>query len=149
MFLTTKPQTIEDFLQAVNFIAPKGYNLIYFITPHNNVSDTNMQDNQGPQYSPPIESNYIPNSEPSVSIVPGITDTVMYTKKDFKDTHSFSQPNINLEEIPNAMPKTVENHVEKITTTPLTGLGGVIESPVKLDRRVDGQNVQDVQDRKS
>ena len=33
MFLSTEPQTIEDFLSAVNFISPKNLNLKYIIVP--------------------------------------------------------------------------------------------------------------------
>lgn len=134
MFLTAKPQTIEDFLKAINFIAPQGYNLEYFITP---------ADGSENNYAAPADAGF--TSTVSDSIVPGVTDTIMYTKKDLADTHSFSPSGINLNEVPNAMPKTVPAS----TQPAIPGAHSTtIMTPVKLDRRV-GQNDQDIQIKES
>lgn len=132
MFLTAKPQTIEDFLKAINFIAPQGYTLEYFITPQDGNNDNG--------YVAPNDIGF--TSAPSESIVPGVTDTVVYTKKDLGDTHSFSPTAIDLTAVPNAMPKTAP----VTTANPITGTGQAITvmTPVKLDRRVTA-NDQDVQ----
>ena len=141
MFLTTRQQNIKDFLNACNFIAPEGYTLEYFVTPV-------LSDKNGNKitYQPPANSGY--ESTPSniinmsVEIVPGVTDTIAYTKKDLDATHSFSAQNINLNEIPNEMPKTQGQQLEMPDA--LKGQGGIIQSPVKLDRRVNN-NEQDLQ----
>lgn len=131
MFLTAKPQTIEDFLKAINFIAPKGYTLEYFITP---------QDGTNNNYVAPNDIGF--TSAPSESIVPGVTDTIVYTKKDLGETHSFSADPFDLNVVPNAMPK----NAPAATTSPIVGTGQAITvmTPVKLDRRV-GVNDQDIQ----
>jgi hypothetical protein len=132
MFLTAKPQTIEDFLKAINFIAPAGYTLEYFITPQ----DENNKENA---YVAPKDIGF--TSTPSESIVPGVTDTIVYTKKDLNDTHSFSPHAFDLNAVPNEMPKSVPT----TTGTPIaTAQATTIMSPVKLDRRV-GVNDQDIQ----
>lgn len=140
MFLTTQQQGIQDFLNACNFIAPQGYTLEYFVTPV--LTDAN---GNKITYKPPVNSGYEEQPSlvnPSVEIVPGITDTVAYTKKDLGATHSFSAQNINLNEIPNEMPKTQGQQLDMPDA--LKGLGGIIQSPVKLDRRI-SNNEQDLQ----
>lgn len=136
MFLTAKPQTIEDFLKAINFIAPQGYTLEYFIAPQDGSNENN--------YVAPNNTGFV--GAPSESIVPGVTDTVVYTKKDLNDTHSFSADPFDLNQVPNAMPKNAPT----TTQNPLIGTGQstLVMTPVKLDRRV-GSNTQDVQIKES
>ena len=132
MFLTTKPQTIEDFLKAVNFIAPRGYTLQYFITPQDIHSD-NQNFNSDASYIPPRDSGFFPEEKDDT--MNNISGTITYSKKNLANTHSFSNSAMNLGEIPAAMPRTLstQEQAEEHLQAPLSGTGTVISSPVRKD----------------
>ena len=65
MFLTDKDYTIEDFLKSLNFIAPPGTSVAYFITPHD-IGDLPAQAGFQPQLLdiPPDESQVYVQTPP-------------------------------------------------------------------------------------
>ena len=73
MFLQSEDHDINDFLSAVNFIAPQGFNLKYFIVPYaanNSVLAGNAINNGFEQYEP----------ERNSQDVKGITHTITYVR---------------------------------------------------------------------
>ena len=72
MFLTTEPKSIEDFLTASNFRVPDGMKLEYFILPYNAKTSTIT----------PIAQTF--DFEPNNQQVAGVTDNIVYKKKDLK-----------------------------------------------------------------
>lgn len=96
MFLTTKQNSIEDFLKAVNFITPEGMELKYFIVPKN--QDTNILCNNAECMGFEPRKNE--------QAMEGITDTIVYHKKNFEDIQSVSHDRFNVEEKPADFPIT-------------------------------------------
>jgi len=123
MFLTNDIKNVEDFLKALNFIAPKGTSISYFVTPlgdNNNISHR-VADEAGYE---PVESN--------TQDVPGITDTLVFTKKSLRGTHSTSPDKINAYSTPPPMPKNPSK--PELLTNDIVVSGGAVESPEKLNR---------------
>jgi hypothetical protein len=118
--LQNDQQGIEEFLQALNFIAPKGTNISYFITPVSDSNLTGTANNAGYQ----VEKN--------TQDAPGVTDTMTYTKKPLKTTHSFSSNQFNANVVPAPMPK--EPTSPELLTQDVVVSGGYVNSPEKLDR---------------
>lgn len=125
MFLTARPLTVEDFLNAVNFIAPKGYSLQSFITPNKDENGEDI-DVTIPESSGFTKEDFKANEE-------GVTDTQYYTKKDMGNSRSFSRSTINLGEVPNSMPSQDDNFPAQLIKT--TALGLTLKSPEIIDRR--------------
>lgn len=126
MFINDKDHTIGDFLTAINFLAPQGMNLKYFIVPY--AANTEML------ASGAAEGGFTPEATSNMQNVPGVTDTITYAKKDFKSRQSFNDANFNLNQIPNEYPITRQaqtpSNQEPLTTTVVV-TGGQIDSPVK------------------
>lgn len=124
MFINDRDHGINDFLSAVNFLAPQGMSLKYFIVPYaaNTIAIQNGASEIG--LEPEIASNQ--------QDVPGVTDTITYAKKDFKSRQSFNDANFNFNEIPNEFPITrhTDSQQEPMQTSVLIS-GGAIESPIK------------------
>lgn len=126
MFLQSEDHDINDFLKAVNFIAPQGYNLKYFIVPYaaNNTILAGGAAQNGFEVSEP-ESNS--------QDVKGITDTITYLRKDMKNRQSFNDSNFNLNQIPNEFPitrpQTATSNLEPLQTD-LISAGTIVPSPI-------------------
>lgn len=125
MFLTARPLTVEDFLKAVNFIAPKGYSLESFVAPTVDENGNEIKMNI-PEESGFTVDNFNANVE-------GLTDTQYYTRKNMDSTHAFSKSTINLGEVPSSMPSQNDDFPEKFLKT--TSLGMTLKSPEVIDRR--------------
>ncbi len=126
MFLQSEDHDINDFLSAVNFIAPQGFNLKYFIVPYaanNTILAGNAINNGFEQFEP----------ERNSQDVKGITDTITYVRKDMKDRQSFNDSGFNLNQIPNEFPITRQNatpsELEPLQTD-LVVSGTEIKSPI-------------------
>lgn len=126
MFLQSEDHNIDDFLKAVNFIAPQGFNLKYFIVPYaaNNTILAGGAAQNGFEVTQP---------EPNSQDVKGITDTITYLRKDMKNRQSFNDSNFNLNQIPNEFPITrpqeMPSNLEPLQTD-LIAAGTEIKSPI-------------------
>ena len=136
MFLQSEDHDINDFLSAVNFIAPQGFNLKYFIVPYaanNSILAGNAINNGFEQYEP----------ERNSQDVKGITDTITYVRKDMKDRQSFNDSGFNLNQIPNEFPITRQNvspsELEPLQTD-LVVSGTEIKSPVAGVKVLESRN---------
>lgn len=110
MFLTDEPNSIEDFLKAVKFIAPKGMNLKYFIVP---------TERNTPNLATTAKDNGFLNQDnfkSNVDNVPGVTDTIIYRKADTSEKQSVSHPSIDVTTIPNDFPITKATLDDTVTT---------------------------------
>lgn len=128
MFINDQDHTIEDFLQAVNFVCPQGMSLKYFIVPYaaNSPALVSGAGQYGFEPDSPIESNS--------QDVPGVTDTITYARKNYTDKQSFGDSNFNLNQIPNEFPITrKQNNPSNLEPmqTDLLAAGANIQSPVK------------------
>jgi len=126
MFLQSEDHNIDDFLNAVNFIAPQGFNLKYFIVPYaanTTILAGGAQDNGYERVEP----------ERNSQDVKGITDTITYVRKNMKDRQSFNDSGFNLNQIPNEFPITRQNqapsNLEPLQTD-LIADGTEIKSPI-------------------
>lgn len=103
MFLNTNTEGvgIEDFLKSMNFIAPNGQDLKYFIVPlnQNNQVLANAASTSG--FEPLANENQIK----------GVTDNIVYSKRDFKSKQSVSKPNLDPTEVPEEFPISKEMEV--------------------------------------
>lgn len=101
MFLNTnngENNKIEDFLKSMEFIAPNGQSLKYFIIPAG--QDT-------PEIGSVAQSNgfvQLPNDNQ----VKGVTDNIVYSKPDFHSRQSVSRPTFDPTAIPAPYPITKE-----------------------------------------
>lgn len=103
MFLTQEPHNIEDFLKSVNFVAPEGMNLKYFIVPLNAVNkDFNNAAN---------ENGFQAEKEMDV---PGITDTMTFTKRRPVEQNAMATANFN----PAAVPAKYPTHITPTKEAP-------------------------------
>lgn len=123
MFLSTEPQTIEDFLTAVNFISPKNFNLKYFIVP-------------GTGYTPPQESGFVSETDPEDLKRRGSKSQV-FTKKDLSKTHSFENERMEFGKVPNELPRS-EGSKDPALQAALAG--------IKMNSPVRGLNIVDLPD---
>lgn len=127
MFINDQTHDIEDFLTAVNFVAPKGMQLKYFIIPYAGQNELLTAE--------ATENGFTP-TEKRENEVPGVTDTITYQRKDYKDRQSFNDANFNLNAIPNEFPITrapvqnMQTNMEPMQTD-LIAAGANIESPIK------------------
>lgn len=121
MFLTQEPHTIEDFLKSVNFITPQGMNLKYFIVPLNGVNDAFTAVSTEAGYSPEQELN-----------VPGVTDTITYTKRQAVNKNALGTSNFD----PSAKPEIYPTHIEPVrNVTPEDDIvkhGGRVQSGASI-----------------
>lgn len=136
MFLQSEDHDINDFLSAVNFIAPQGFNLKYFIVPYaanNTILAGNAINNGFEQYEP----------ERNSQDVKGITDTITYVRKDMRDRQSFNDSGFNLNQIPNEFPITRQNvapsELEPLQTD-LVVSGTEIKSPIAGVKVLESRN---------
>lgn len=122
MFINDQDHVITDFLKAVNFIAPQGMSLKYFIVPYaaNTEGLASVADQNG--FLQDISSN--------AQNVPGITDTITYAKKDYSKRQSFNDSNFNLNQIPNEYPITKQAPSLEPSQIELISSGTNIKSPV-------------------
>lgn len=129
MFLTDEPNSIEDFLKAVKFIAPKGMNLKYFIVPaEKNTSNLNtIANDNGFLNQESFKSN--------VDNIPGVTDTIIYRKADTADRQSVSHPSLDVTAIPKDFPIT-KAPLEDTVTTDFSD-----RQPIKTDIIISGGEV--------
>ena len=126
MFINDQDHTIEDFLQAVNFVAPKGMSLKYFIVPYAANTEALMAGagQYGFEPEPTIQAN--------AQDVPGVTDTITYAKKDYTNRQSFNDSNFNLNQVPNEFPITRQGATSmEPMQTDLIAAGANIQSPIK------------------
>lgn len=126
MFINDQDHTIEDFLQAVNFVAPKGMSLKYFIVPYAANTEALMAGagQYGFEPEPTIQAN--------AQDVPGVTDTITYAKKDYANRQSFNDSNFNLNQVPNEFPITRQGATSmEPMQTDLIAAGANIQSPIK------------------
>ena len=112
MFLSTEPQTIEDFLSAVNFISPKNLNLKYIIVPTES------------GYEVPSESGF----ERTENAKMRGADTITYAKKDLEKTHAFQNDCIKISDVPNELPRNTGTR-DSFLDAALSGVN--IRSPIK------------------
>jgi hypothetical protein len=144
MFLTDTPNKIPDFLQALGFIAPKGFNISYFLTPES-ISDDTINDLKTAGFSDskmPIDSgtNADNGTQPQQQIA---TTNVRYLKRDPIQSHSFSSPMIDPTDpnnLPKEMPKTMPTQIESHNLNPIMTDGGNIKSPFKAIQVVESTN---------
>ena len=97
MFLTQEPHNIEDFLKSVDFVTPPGMNLKYFIVPINSVDNTFTTISTESGYSPEQELN-----------VPGVTDTITYTKRMPVEKNAMASANFDASAKPGVFPTHIE-----------------------------------------
>lgn len=100
MFLNTNGNntSIEDFLKSMNFLAPNGQNLKYFIVPLNQDNQTIFNVASASGFEPLANENQ----------VEGVTDNIVYARKDFKSRQSVSRPNFDPTAVPEEFPMTKE-----------------------------------------
>ena len=127
MFLSARPLTLEDFFNSVNFIAPKGYTLDYFITP---ATDDN---GQYQELNIPTEAGYALTQQKPASNVEGITDTLYYTKKNMDNVKVFSPTSLNYSEVPASLPSKNDTLPQQFLAS--ISMGSTIKSPEIIDRR--------------
>ena len=129
MFLTNTPNTIQDFLTAINFVPPKGMDVSYFIVPISQEVDQQIFDKEFPKSFGTYEQSKPINNTQNV---PGTTDNLTYTKKQLLQTHSFNNANFNIAAQPGPMPKTLTK--PELLTSNIEIYGGQIDSSQKLNR---------------
>jgi hypothetical protein len=130
MFLTNEIQNIEDFLKALQFIPPKGMDISMFTMPVN-TSDDRLTNEQFNKEFPSAFGDFN-KVESNVQNIPGITDTITYTKKQARNAHSFNDSNFDINAKPTTMPK--EPTKPELLTSKVTTYGGYVENPIKLNR---------------
>lgn len=127
MFLSARPLTLEDFFKSVNFIAPQGYTLEYFITPATN------DEGQYQELDIPTETGYVLEQPEPENNVEGVTDTLYYTKKNMDNVKVFSPTSINLSEVPTSLPSKNDTLPQQFLAS--ISMGSTIKSPEIIDRR--------------
>lgn len=122
MFLTTEPKSIEDFLAASNFRVPDGMKLEYFILPYNAKTNTIT----------PIAQTF--DFEPNNQQVAGVTDNIVYKKKDLKSKHSYNNSSFELPKTPGAFPITqIDSNNSKLEAmNDLIIAGADVDSPANV-----------------
>lgn len=105
MFLSNKTNNVEDFLKALNFIAPEGTNLKYFVVPVNAGPDGQMSVNGFNGFNQ-VASDAGYDPLPNDNQIPGVTDTITYCKRDVKGRQSISRPSYDVTATPDAFPIT-------------------------------------------
>lgn len=110
MFLNTdnNGNKIEDFLKSMNFLAPNGQNLKYFIVPVNQNNEMISTNAVASGFEPLANENQ----------VEGVTDNIVYARKDFKDRQSVSHPNFDPTAVPEEFPITKELDVPTANSNP-------------------------------
>lgn len=119
MFLTQEPHNIEDFLKSVDFVTPPGMNLKYFIVPLNSVDNTFTTISTESGYSPEQELN-----------VPGVTDTITYTKRMPVEKNAMASANFDASAKPGVFPTHVEPAKPQSVDDEIIKHGGRIPSAV-------------------
>lgn len=115
MILVNNEQTIEDFLQACNFLAPNGMKLEYFIVPAQENGNT-------AQYAPPQQAGFqLEGVQKDLSKV--------YTQKDPVSKHSFAPIPNDSGTIPNSLPVNDGGPVNPTTQAAIQGT--MIKGPAK------------------
>jgi hypothetical protein len=129
MFLNTDKSEngIEEFLKSMNFLAPQGQNLKYFIIPFNQNNETISQTAQASGFAPLANENQ----------VKGVTDNIVYSKKDLKGKQSVSKPTFDPTAVPEEFPITKEINVPTNATTG-TGMNTQVENNMKTDVLIAG-----------
>lgn len=127
MFLSARPLTLEDFFKSVNFIAPQGYTLEYFITPSTN------DEGQYQELNIPAETGYALEQPKPENNVEGVTDTLYYAKKNMDNVKVFSPTSINLSEVPTSLPSKNDTLPQQFLAS--ISMGSTIKSPEIIDRR--------------
>lgn len=115
---------VEDFLKSMNFLAPNGQNLKYFIVPldQNNNEISNVAKSSG--FVPLANDNQ----------VKGVTDNIVYSKKDLKGKQSVSRPSFDPTAVPDAFPITKDLNVPTNSGT----LETQVENGMKTDVLISG-----------
>lgn len=103
MFLNTDNggNKIEDFLKSMNFLAPEGQNLKYFIVPINQNNEVISANAQSSGFAPLANENQ----------VEGVTDNIVYSKRDLKGKQSVSKPTFDPTAVPEEFPISKEMDV--------------------------------------
>ena len=128
MFLNTDTNgnKIEDFLKSMNFMAPEGQNLKYFIVPLNQNNEVLSANAQASGFAPLANENQ----------VKGVTDNIVYSKRDFKDRQSVSKPTFDPTTVPEEFPISKEINVP--TTSQNNNGQTQIENNMKTDVLIAG-----------
>ena len=85
-------------LKSMNFLAPEGQNLKYFIVPLNQNNEVISNTAQSSGFVPLANENQ----------VKGVTDNIVYSKRDLKSKQSVSKPSFDPTAIPEEFPITKE-----------------------------------------
>lgn len=117
MFLTQEPHNIEDFLKSVNFVTPPGMNLKYFIVPIDGINDAFTAISTEAGYSPEQELN-----------VPGVTDTITYTKRQAVEKNALGTSNFDPAAKPDIYPTHLENARIETPEDNIVKHGGIVKS---------------------
>ena len=96
MFLTQEPKTLEEFYKDIKFLVPKGFSLEYFVLPTTETEEVKR--------AVPTESYNTDSIKPDNQT----NTTVVYTKKDMKNTQSFSDSMETADYAPAPMPRHVQ-----------------------------------------
>lgn len=109
MFLNTNTSDngIEEFLKSMNFLVPEGQNLKYFIVPLNQNNEVISTNAQASGFTPLANENQIE----------GVTDNIVYSRKDLKGKQSVSRPNFDPTATPEEFPITKEIDVPFSSST--------------------------------
>lgn len=126
MFLNTDNNNngIEDFLKSMDFIAPAGQNLKYFIVPFNQNNETISNTAKSSGFVPLANDNQ----------VKGVTDNIVYSKRDLKSKQSVSKPSFDPTAIPEEFPITKELNV----STNNAPMNTQVENNMKTDVLISG-----------
>ena len=128
MFLNTdnNGNGIEEFLKSMNVIAPEGQNLKYFIVPISQNNETISTTAQSSGFTPLANDNQ----------VKGVTDNIVYSKRDLKGKQSVSKPNFDPTAIPEEFPITKEIKVPTNASNP--AMNTQVENGMKTDVLIAG-----------
>ena len=126
MFLNTDKSDngIEEFLKSMNFLAPEGQNLKYFIVPLNQNNEVISNTAQSSGFVPLANENQ----------VKGVTDNIVYSKRDLKSKQSVSKPSFDPTAIPEEFPITKEINV----ATNSAPMNTQVENNMKTDVLISG-----------
>lgn len=104
MFLTDAPKNIKDFLDSVNFLAPQGMSMKYFIVPFAAGSEDLHQQATQNGFEQVIDNQN----------VSGVTDTITYKKKDLGSRVSYAGTPPVVNNVPNSFPITQPGQQQQI-----------------------------------
>ena len=110
----------------MNFIAPEGQNLKYFIVPINQNNENISAAAQSSGFTPLANENQ----------VKGVTDNIVYSKRDLKGKQSVSKPNFDPTAIPEEFPITKEINVQ--TNASNQPMNTQVENNMKTDVLISG-----------